>query len=114
MKYLNKLERSDLQVQVMKIKDCVPIENLIGLGFEECKYEIDRKWVNLKYVSVYQTYYRYKIGDSDVSIEFYPESRILYISTMDQCNVILPNVIYFMIKNGMIELTEVRSEYDVR
>ena len=98
-------------MQAMKIKDCVPIEDLIGLGFEKSEYEIDRKWVHLKYVPVYRTYYRYKIGDSDVSIEFYPESRKLYISTMDQCNVFLPNIIYYMIKNNMIELTEVESEY---
>lgn len=84
-------------MQVMKIKSCVPIENLVGLGFKKSEYEIGRQWINLKYVPIYRTYYRYKIGDSDVSIEFYPESRKLYISTMDECNVILPNVIYYMI-----------------
>ena len=96
-------------MQVLKIKDCVPIEELIGLGFKERHYENGKKWENCKYVPLYTTDYFYKFCDGEMEIEFSPKTKILYLSTCDQTHVPIPNVFIYMIRNQMVELIEMED-----
>lgn len=97
-------------MQVLKIKDCVPIEELIELGFKEVKHIKDKNFINGKWIIEYEADgYWYGFDDDMSFIRFYPETRILYFSTCDQTYIPVPNILCYLIKNSMIELIEAKE-----
>jgi len=86
-------------MQVLKIKDCVPIEDLIALGFklnEEIGYQ-GSKWYEL----VYRKEERW--------IRFNNNIRIIDIDFLvDEDSTHIPAIIYDMFQKNMLETKEVK------
>lgn len=89
-------------MQILKIKDCVPIEELIRIGFkQDATFDI---WGNKTKILTF-SFEPYDDCEFCFDIEG-KKNRIIHISTMDQTYMPIPNILYYMIKNQMVELVE--------